>query len=89
MNSKDKPAIKFPCTFPIKAMGLSGHDIQVLATEIVARHYPELETDNISSRPSHGNKYISVTLTITASSREQLDAIYYDLTACEQIIMAL
>ena len=70
-------------------MGLSGHDIQVLATEIVARHYPELEVDNISSRPSHGNKYISVTLTIMATSREQLDAIYYDLTACEQIIMAL
>lgn len=70
-------------------MGLSAHDIQTLATEIVARHYPELEAGNISSRPSQGNKYISVTLTITATSREQLDAIYYDLTACEQIIMAL
>ena len=81
--------MEFPCDFPIKAMGLSEHDIQTLATEIVTRHYPELEPDNITSRPSHGNKYISVTLTITATSRKQLDAIYHELSACEQIIMAL
>ena len=89
MSQKEQPAIKFPCTFPIKAMGLSGHDIQALAAEIVTRHYPELEPNNITSRASHGNKYISITLTITATSRKQLDAIYHELSACEQIIMAL
>ncbi len=70
-------------------MGLSEHDIHALASEIVARHYPELAPDNITSRPSHENKYISVTFTITATSRKQLDAIYHELSACEQIIMAL
>jgi putative lipoic acid-binding regulatory protein len=55
----------------------------------VRKHAPETETDAISRRESSGGKYISVTATITASSREQLDSIYYELTAHEQIIMAL
>ena len=70
-------------------MGLSGHDIQALATEIVTRHYPELEASNITSRSSQGDKYISITLIITATSRKQLDDIYHELSACEQILMAL
>lgn len=89
MGQENKPALEFPCEFPIKAMGLLEHGIQALATEIVTRHFPELEENAIRSRQSQGSKYISVTITITATSREQLDAIYHELTACEQIIMAL
>ena len=89
MGSEKGSLIEYPCEFPIKAMGLFEHDIQSLAIEIVARHAPDLDTTSVTCRPSQGNKYISVTITITAINQEQLDAIYYELTACEQIIMAL
>lgn len=81
--------MEFPCQFPIKAMGSTEHDIQSVVWSIVQRHVPDLHTDQIYQRPSKGGRYVSITITIEAHSRAQLDAIYYDLTACEQILMAL
>ena len=87
--SDDKPVMEFPCTFPIKAMGLAQHDLESIVHEIVQRHVPELTRAQLQRRDSSAGKYLSITVTITATSREQLDAIYYDLTACEQVVMAL
>ena len=81
--------MEFPCQFPIKAMGSAENDLHSVVLEIVKRHVPELSREQINQRPSKNGKYLSVTITIEAHSREQLDAIYYDLTACEHILMAL
>jgi hypothetical protein len=91
MNSKntDNPAIEFPCEFPIKAMGHATESLHLTVFEIVQRHAPEADHGALKSRPSSNGKYLSVTVTINAQSREQLDAIYMDLTACEQVLMAL
>lgn len=78
----------FPCTFPIKAMGKAADDFDMLVVEIVRKHHPDLTEGAIKSRPSREGKYISVTVTINAHSREQLDNIYLDLTAHERILMA-
>ena len=43
----------------------------------------------VTVRPSNGGKYLAVTVTIVASSRAQLDAIYHELVACEQVLVAL
>ena len=91
MNS-DQPedsAIAFPCEFPIKAMGQTGEQLELAVIDIVRRHAPELREDAIKTRPSANGKYISITVTITAQSRAQLDAIYMELTACEHVLMAL
>jgi putative lipoic acid-binding regulatory protein len=91
MNS-DQPqdsAIDFPCEFPIKAMGQAGEQLELAVMDIVRRHAPELREDAIKTRPSANGNYLSVTVTITAQSREQLDAIYMELTACEHVLMAL
>ena len=89
MSNDQETIIEFPCQFPIKAMGLADQDLGQLVLDIVRKHAPDTEADAISKRESSGGKYISVTATIMASSREQLDSIYYELTACEHIIMAL
>ena len=81
--------MEFPCQFPIKAMGSSENNLHAVVLEIVKRHVPELSHEQINQRPSKNGKYLSITVTIEAHSREQLDAIYYDLTACEHILMAL
>lgn len=83
------PSITYPCEVPIKAMGLAGDDFAQLVVEIVRHHVPDIDTNMIATRPSANGKYISVTVTILADSRVQLEAIYRDLKACERVLMTL
>jgi putative lipoic acid-binding regulatory protein len=91
MNAETPPesALQFPCDFPIKAMGLARDDLEFTVVEIVRRHAPDLGEGAVSCRASTNGKYLSVTVTVRATSKQQLDAIYLDLTACEQVLMAL
>ena len=73
MSEPDQSPLQFPCTFPIKAMGLATANFDAEVVAIVRRHAPDL----------------AVTVTIHARSQAQLDAIYHDLVACEQVLMAL
>ncbi len=81
--------LKFPCSFPIKAMGKAEPDFDALVVEIVRRHAPDLHENAVRSRFSKSGRWLSVTITIKASSKAQLDAIYRDLTDHEKIVMAL
>ncbi|BBA35266.1 UPF0250 protein TevJSym_ao00670 [Methylocaldum marinum] len=81
--------LQFPCDFPIKAFGHSRPDFHGLVVDIVRRHTPNLAEGAVTSRPSHGGKFMAVTVTIRAESKAQLDAIYRDLTGCSEILMAL
>jgi len=83
------PAITYPCEVPIKAMGLAHGNFDLVIVEIVRRHVPEVDESTVRTRPSANGKYVSVTVTITADSRAQLEAIYLDLKACEHVLMTL
>ena len=89
MSAPEESPLQFPCSFPIKAMGLAdeGFDSQVVG--IVRRHSPDILEGAVTTRASSGGKYLAVTVTIHAQSREQLDAIYQDLVACEQVLFAI
>ena len=81
--------LKFPCDFPIKAMGRVSDDFCRLVIGIVRRHAPDLDEATLRIQESRSGRYQSVTLTVRATSRRQLDAIYRDLAACERVVMAL
>lgn len=81
--------LQFPCRFPIKAIGRQRDDLDAVVFRIVNRHVPDLGEGAIRSRPSAKGNYCSITVTITATSQAQLDAIYRDLSACELITMVL
>lgn len=91
MNSSDPSAaaLTFPCTFPIKAMGLSSEDLVAEIVTIIRKYVADLNEENVQERPSRHGKYTSITVTFEATSQAQLDAIYCELTACPRIIMAL
>ena len=89
MNSPEESLLAFPCDFPIKAFGLAANDFDALVVELVRRHAPDLSEGAVSSRLSRQGKYAAVTVTVQATSREQLDAIYRELSACERVLMAL
>ena len=89
MCDEPESALRFPCEFPIKAMGRADCELDIQVVEIVRRHAPELSEGKIHTRNSKQGNYISVTVVVTATSRAQLDAIYQDLVDCEDVIMAL
>ena len=89
MENSQAPGFEFPCLYKIKAMGLHEPNFDALVVEIVRRHHPDLKEGAVSHKPSRNGKYISVTVTIEAQSRQQLDAIYDDLTAHEKVLMRL
>lgn len=77
--------IEFPCDFPIKAMGETRADLDALVVEIVRRHVEDIPEGAVSTRASSGGKFTSVTVTIRATSKAQLDAIYQELSSHEYI----
>ncbi|MDH5191216.1 MAG: DUF493 domain-containing protein [Gammaproteobacteria bacterium] len=90
MDAPEKESvIDFPCSFPIKAMGLDCLEFDMLVYSIVHKHAPDVGEGAIKTRKSTKGKYVSVTITINAQSREQLDNIYQDLSNCEKVLMAL
>jgi uncharacterized protein len=81
--------LEFPSDFPLKVMGRRDSDLRALTQAIVERHAGPLSEDSVKTRTSADGNFLALTYTIKAQSREQLDAIYRDLTACKSVLMAL
>ncbi len=81
--------LEFPCQFPIKVMGKAILELDLLVIEIVRRHVSDIQEGSITTRTSKDGNYLAVTITIEASSKQQLDAIYQDLSSHPHVLMAL
>jgi hypothetical protein len=80
-------AIRFPCEFPIKVMGKNTAAFPGTIKAIIEKR---VSGDiSYSNQPSSGGKYISITATFTAQSKEQLDALYQELNDHELVLMTL
>ena len=89
MTEENEELFNFPCDFPIKIMGRCDCELETLVVEIINKHVTDLGENAVETRPSGKGNFISVTVTVTAHSREQLDNIYLELTAREEVLMAL
>lgn len=89
MTTDDAPGFEFPCDYQIKAMGIDDGRFHELVIGIIRRHCDSIREDSLRTRLSSAGKYVSVSIIIEASSREQLDAIYDDLTAHDKVLMRL
>lgn len=89
MRTEDAAGFEFPCRFQIKAMGVDDGSFHEVVLEIIERHCETIDRDSLSQRASRAGKYVSVSIMIEANSREQLDAIYDDLTAHDKVLMRL
>ena len=81
--------MEFPCDFPIKMMGRDTEEFRQTARELVEKHAGPVTDDAVQTAVSAKGNFVSVTVTVRATSREQLDDIYRDLTAHEAVLMAL
>ena len=80
-TNRAESLIEYPSLFPIKVMGLKAEGFVEAITAIAVEHDPSFEIERLEMRDSSGGKYQSLTLTVTATSREQLDNLYRALTA--------
>lgn len=85
----DETLLEFPCDYPLKVVGRNTGDFVQLVTGIIARHAGAVSDDQVSTRPSRDGNYLAVTCTIRAQNKPQLDALYAELAAHEQILMVL
>ncbi|TAL46779.1 MAG: DUF493 domain-containing protein [Methylovulum sp.] len=85
----EETLFEFPCQFPIKAMGKIDIELDILVIEIIRRHAPDVDHQSVKTRPSKDGNYLAVTVTIEATSKRQLDAIYQDLTDHPHVLVAL
>ena len=76
----EQSLIDYPSRFPIKVMGVNTEGYVHAVTEIARRFDPAFDAASIELRPSSGSKYLGVTITINATSREQLDELYRTLS---------
>lgn len=81
--------MEFPCEFPVKAMGRSTANIEDTVLSIVSKHVPDIAKHHIKTRASSNGRYIGITINITAHNREQIDAIYMDLTEHPDVLYVL
>lgn len=87
--SRTDDLLTFPCDFDVKVMGRNTPDFEAAVLAIVRRHAPTLGEAAVRQRGSRSGNYLSITVTIPATSRAQLDTIYRDLTADPRVLMAL
>ncbi len=81
--------LKFPCEFPIKIMGRTQDGFAQAVVAVVRRHAPDFDPATLEMRSSRAGNYLSVTATINATSRAQLDDLYRDLTSHPMVTMVL
>lgn len=90
MGNSSEEILEFPCRFPVKAMGKNAPDFAAHVESLICAHVDDPDNDvQVQLTASRAERYLSVTVTLTATSRAQLDAIYQTLTDDHRIIMAL
>jgi putative lipoic acid-binding regulatory protein len=86
----DRPSlIEYPSPFPIKVMGANVDGFVHAVTDIARRFDPAFDAGTVELRPSSGGKYLGVTVTVTATSREQLDELYRTLSTHPMVRVVL
>lgn len=81
--------IEYPSQFPIKVMGAKVDGFVHAITQIAERFDPTFDAAGIELRDSKGGNYLGVTITITATSREQLDELYRTLSSHPMVKVVL
>ena len=79
--SETESLLEFPCDFPIKVMGAARDDFAQAVVTVVQAHAPDFDAATVEMRTSGKGNYLAVTCTVRATSREQLDDLYRDLSS--------
>jgi putative lipoic acid-binding regulatory protein len=85
----DASLIEYPSVFPVKVMGARVDGFVEAIVAVARRFDPTFDESTIELRPSRAGNYVGITLMITATSRQQLDALYQALTSHPMVKVVL
>ena len=85
----DQSLIQYPSAFPIKVMGNQVDGFEAAMVSIARQFDPAFDASTIERRPSKAGTYLGLTLTVTATSREQLDELYRTLSTHPMVKVVL
>ena len=85
----DDGLLIFPCELPIKVVGRNSADFRDVTSSIVRKHYADVAVDPVSEQASRNGAYVSLTFVVQAQSREEVDALYRELSSTDEIVMVL
>jgi putative lipoic acid-binding regulatory protein len=85
----DSTPFEFPCDYPVKVMGKATPEFRARMLQIVARHVGPLEAAQVTERLSRDGNFLSLTCTVRAESRDQLDRLYRELHSTGLVLYAL
>lgn len=85
----EQSLIEYPSAFPIKVMGAHVDGFADAIVAIAQQFDPHYDPATLERRPSKGGNYLGLTITVTATSREQLDALYRTLTSHPMVKMVI
>ena len=88
-TSDSESPLKFPCVFPIKVMGRHEPEFESLVVAMISTHTGPVTATSVRTRESSNGRFLAVTVTVIAESRDQLDGIYRTLTASERVLFVL
>lgn len=88
MEDDFTPELNFPCEYPIKVIGQDADNFFEFVIDLVTRHAPEVMPHEFTVNRSSGGKYLSVSVTIIAESREQVNALYKEMSEHKRIKVA-
>ncbi|MEZ5573396.1 MAG: DUF493 family protein [Halioglobus sp.] len=89
MQQPEPPKIEFPCDYPIKVLGRSSAAFESVIIEVFERHAPGFDQQSIAARASSKGTFTALTITITATGTEQLEALHQDLLATGHVTMVI
>ena len=81
--------ITYPSAFPIKVMGAQVDGFEAAIVAVAIRFDPTFDTSRVERRPSRAGNYLGLTITVTATSREQLDELYRTLSSHPMVKVVL
>jgi len=87
--SPEESLIEYPSDFPIKVMGLTHETFAATIVEVVIKHDPSFHEGKMDARPSTKGNFTSLTVTVRATSREQLDNLYRELSGHPMVKIVL
>jgi putative lipoic acid-binding regulatory protein len=89
MTAPAESLIEYPSQFPIKVMGTKVEGLVHAVTQIARQFDPGFDASTIELRESKGGKYLGITITVTATSRAQLDELYRTLSTHPMVKVVL
>ncbi|EJL84387.1 hypothetical protein PMI16_03863 [Herbaspirillum sp. CF444] len=85
----EESLIEYPSDFPIKVVGIMHDEFANIIVDMVTEYDPTFHAGKVEMRPSSQGKYLSLTVTVRATSREQLDNLYRALSGHEMVKFVL